>query len=134
MIGRMYEVHDQKSTPEIDMRFHVRKWLNFLEGTLLRRPLNDEEFIFPTISQNGMVHTYQPIDHNAFQDLLNNFATKAGIKAEYTTHSFRRGGAQYRFQYCPLGERWPLTRIRWWGGWAEGEQAGYIQHLLSIAE
>ena len=130
----MYEVHDQKSTPEIDMRFHVRKWLDFLEGTLLRRPLNDEEFIFPTISQNGMVHTYQPIDHNAFQDLLNSFATKAGIKAEYTTHSFRRGGAQYRFQYCPLGERWPLTRIRWWGGWAEGEQAGYIQHLLSIAE
>ena len=122
----MYEVHDQKSTPEIDMRFHVRQWLDFLEGTLLCRPLKDEEYIFPMIARNGMVHTYQPIDHTAFQDLLNDFAKNAGVKAEYTTHSFRRGGAQYRFQHCPLGERWSLTRIRWWGGWAEGEQARYL--------
>ena len=126
----MYEVHDQKSTHAIDMRFHIHEWLQFLEGTLLKRPLTDEEYIFPTIAQNGMVHTYQPIDHNAFQDLLNNFTKNAGVTAQYTTHSFRRGGAQYRFQHCPLGERWSLTRIRWWGGWAEGEQARYLQYSL----
>ena len=122
----MYEVHDQKSTHAIDMRFHVHELLRFLEGTLLKRPLTDEEYIFPTIAQNGMVHTYQPIDHNAFQDLLNNFTKNAGVTAQYTTHSFRRGGAQYRFQHCTLDERWSLSRIRWWGGWAEGEQAGNL--------
>lgn len=23
--------------------------------------------------------------------------------------------------YAPVGERWTLARIRWWGGWADGE-------------
>ena len=108
------------------MRFHVHQWLGFLEGHLLRRPLTDDEFIFPTIGRNGMVYTSRFIDHNAFQTQLNTFTRCAGVNAEYTTHSFRRGGAQYCFQYCPLGKRWTLACIHWWGGWAEGEQACYL--------
>ena len=48
---------------------------------------------------------------------------KAGIDGaeHFTTHCFRRGGAQYRFMFAPVGQRWTLARIRWWGGWAQGE-------------
>ncbi|KAK7696317.1 hypothetical protein QCA50_000971 [Cerrena zonata] len=129
-MGRMYEVYDQKDTPAMDMRFYMQQWLRFLEDELLKRPLTDEEYIFPTIGQNGLVHTYQCIDHNAFQARLNMFAANTGLTVEYTTHSFRRGGAQYRFQYCPLGKRWALSRIRWWGGWAEGEQSDTLMRYL----
>ncbi|EIW78451.1 hypothetical protein CONPUDRAFT_83853 [Coniophora puteana RWD-64-598 SS2] len=41
--------------------------------------------------------------------------------ATFSTHCFRRGGAQYRFMHAKVGSRWPLNRVRWWGGWAEGE-------------
>ena len=50
-------------------------------------------------------------------------ATNAGIDGaeQYMTHCFRRGGAQYCFMFAPVGQRWTLTRIQWWGGWAQGE-------------
>ncbi|KAF8575388.1 hypothetical protein K439DRAFT_1623622 [Ramaria rubella] len=37
------------------------------------------------------------------------------------------GGAQYRFMYAPVGKRWSLATIRWWGGWAEGEHLYYYE-------
>ena len=50
-------------------------------------------------------------------------ATNAGIDGaeHYTTHCFRHGGAQYRFMFAPVGQRWTLACIRWWGGWAKNE-------------
>ena len=45
-----------------------------------------------------------------------------GVQGYFTTHSLRRGGAQYRLMYAPLVEHWALSVIRWWGGWAEGKQ------------
>jgi hypothetical protein len=63
-----------------------------------------------------------PLDHGRFQELLDKFTAGAGIRKRFQTHSFRRGGAQYRFQYAPIGERWSLQKVRWWGGWAEGER------------
>ena len=128
----MYEIYDQKDTPAMDMRFHLREWIFFYEVILLKRPLNPDEFLFPTISSNGLVHTYKPIDHNALQDRLNLYTKEAGVDAEYTTHSFRRGGAQYRFQYCPIAKRWTLARIRWWGGWAGGEQVCLTLHPFNF--
>ena len=116
----MYRIYNQHSVP--DMREHMRRWLDFYQTVLLGRPLQDDDFIFPTIATNGLVYSKKPIDHDVAQKLINTFATGAGLKKEYTTHCLRRGGAQYRFQFCPLGERWPLSWIRWWGGWAEGEK------------
>jgi hypothetical protein len=54
---------------------------------------------------------------------INQMAAAAGISGakHFTTHCFRRGGAQYRFQFAPIGQRWTLARIQWWGGWAQGE-------------
>ena len=128
--GRMYEIYDQKATPALDMRFHMHAWLRFLEDKLLKRPLTDNEFIFPTIGSNGIVYTTQFIDHNIFQDRLNKYAKASGILVVFTTHSFRRGGAQYRFQECSLSKRWSLAQILWWGGWAEGEKVTASSYMI----
>ena len=116
----------------MDMRFHMRKWLHFLEVLFLKHPLTEEEFIFPTIGSNGIVYTTQFIDHNVFQDRLNRFAKAAGITVTFTTHSFRRGGAQYRFQECPLAKRWLLAQILWWGGWMEGETVCFLLFFRKV--
>lgn len=42
----------------------------------------------------------------------------------------RRGGSQYRFMYAPIGKRWSLSIIRWWGGWAAGEQVDTLMRYL----
>lgn len=58
------------------------------------------------------------------QKMITKFAEAAGIPnaGNFTTHCFRRGGAQYRFMFAPIGKRWTLAKIRWWGGWADGEK------------
>ncbi|KAJ7933625.1 hypothetical protein B0H13DRAFT_1480033, partial [Mycena leptocephala] len=49
------------------------------------------------------------------QDLITEFTQGAGLEKSYTMHCFRRGGSQYRFMFAPLGKRWSLSIIRWWG-------------------
>ena len=108
------------------MRFHLRQWLDFVQKVILHRRLEDEDFVFPKVAVNGLVHTGNAMDDEVAGRYVNEFARKVGISTEYSTHCFRRGGAQYRFMYCPIGERWSLSVIRWWGGWAEGEQVSIV--------
>lgn len=73
------------------------------------------------------------MSHDTIQRWIDEFIKGAGIdssEVRLTTHCFRRGGAQYQFMYAPVGKRWTLATIRWWGGWAEGEHVSkFIFHL-----
>ena len=108
------------------------RWLDFYQTILLGRPLQDNEFIFPTIASNGLTYSNKGLDHDVVQKLLNVFAVGAGLQKQFTTHCLCRGGAQYRFQFCPIGERWTLSRIRWWGGWAEGEKVPTLPYTFDL--
>ena len=110
--------------PEIDMYMHLLNWFEFYEEVLLGRPLQPDDYVFPTLGANGTsVQPNRPMSSDVAQKRIVQMAKHAGINgAEYfTTHCFRRGGAQWRFMFAPLGQRWILERIRWWGGWAIGE-------------
>lgn len=105
------------------MHSHLLDWLDFYETHLLKRPLGPEDYIFPSMNTYGKAYPHQPISSDVVQKMINEFAKNAGIRGagRFTTHCFRRGGAQYRFMFAPIGQRWTLARIRWWGGWAIGE-------------
>jgi integrase len=110
------------------MYTNVLNWLDFYETYLLRRPLQPDDYIFPAIGANGTsVHPNRPMTADVVQKMITEMATNAGIDGaeHFTTHCFRRGGAQYRFMFAPVGQRWTLARIRWWGGWAQGEHVSY---------
>lgn len=106
------------------MYCHFLYWLKFLEHYIYHRPLEDDDFIFPAIATNGVAQIGRPVPHDTIQKWLDEFIASCGVnigQGRLTTHCFRRGGAQYRFTYAPYGKKWNLARIRWWGGWAEGE-------------
>ncbi|TFK45242.1 hypothetical protein OE88DRAFT_1649453 [Heliocybe sulcata] len=113
--GRTYEIHSQPKTPEICMRLHLSRWLRFREK-VLGHLIGPDEFVFP--------HPMKPLNHEAVQKILDEFTTQSGLTKNFSTHSFRRGGAQYRFIWAPVSERWSLAEVRWWGGWSEGELEG----------
>ena len=119
-LDRTHKIYQQK-VHEIDMYYHIHAWRKLLEQRL-GRPLEDDDFIFPYIAKNGIPHPDRAISYQTARELLNKFTTEAGLPNRYSTHCFRRGGAQYRFMYAPIGQRWTLNAIRWWGGWADGEQ------------
>jgi hypothetical protein len=104
-------------------------WLDYYE-LLLGRKLKPDDYLFPTISTKGTIEPHRPISSDTAQKIITHAATAAGLPraALFTTHCFRRGGAQYRFMFAP--ERWTLATIRWWGGWADGEHVSSVRFFL----
>jgi hypothetical protein len=116
---------EANATPSIDLYKHLLTWLDFAEKYLLGRPWHPDDHIFPKMGNQGKrAHPETPPTADAISKMIFEMATAAGIANadKFSTHCFRRGGAQYRFMYAPDGERWSLACIRWWGGWALGEK------------
>ncbi|KAJ7182077.1 hypothetical protein C8R46DRAFT_1314001 [Mycena filopes] len=111
------------------MYTHVGRWRT-LYKRLIGRDFEPDDYLFPFVSSNGTIHAKRAMTHDAVQDLINEFALAAEINKIFTTHCLRRGGSQFRFMFAPLGQRWSLSIIRWWGGWAEGEQVDTLMRYL----
>ena len=111
------------------MSDHLLRWKAVLEAQLGRK-LAADEYIFPYIAPNGAIHTTRDMSYDSLQKLLARFCKGAAIDKRYTTHCFRRGGAQYRFMFAPVGKRWSLSRIRWWGGWAIGKNVVGVNFVI----
>ncbi|THU82325.1 hypothetical protein K435DRAFT_766628 [Dendrothele bispora CBS 962.96] len=130
--GHKFMICPQPNTPWACMYTHILNWIAHYETYFHR--LDDEDYIFPAFNATWTSFKRQePISSKSINTLINETAEAAQVKGagEFTTHCFRRGGAQYRFMYAPVGERWTLARIRWWGGWAEGEHRDtLIRYLL----
>ncbi|THU95692.1 hypothetical protein K435DRAFT_665894 [Dendrothele bispora CBS 962.96] len=132
--GHSYLIPAQPMTPAIDAKARLEAHKSHIETHVLKRALEPEEYIFPSMSANGLsAHFNTHMDPEKMQKVVKEFAKCAGLPGwdGYTTHCFRRGGAQYRFMYAPNGERWTLAKIRWWGGWALNERRDtLIRYLL----
>jgi len=132
LTGHRYNIYPQPHLPSADLYSHMLDWLDFYE-LLLDRPLQPDDYLFPSISTKGTIEPHRPISSDMAQKMISDAATAADLPsaASFTTHCFRRGGAQYRFMFAPIGERWTLARIRWWGGWADGKHV--CVHLFATA-
>ncbi|KAH7902777.1 hypothetical protein BJ138DRAFT_1201457, partial [Hygrophoropsis aurantiaca] len=129
--GNYYEIYEQTKTPEICMYSHLRAYVKYLEKVVLRRSMEPDEYIFPRVGSNGIYYFKQEMTYDTVQKLLAKLSKEAGLSERHSSHCLRRGGAKYRFLEAPLGERWSLGIIRWWGGWAEGESVDtLIRYLL----
>lgn len=53
---------------------------------------------------------------------------KQHVVGTYTTHAFRRGGAQHRFFVAR--KKWPLSWIRIWGGWSKTERMNTLINYI----
>ncbi|KAG0703100.1 hypothetical protein DFH29DRAFT_998728 [Suillus ampliporus] len=130
-----YKIYPQPDIPGCDCFFWMLLWLALLERIHYNGKLEPDDFVFPAISSNGIVHRGEHISHDAVQAWIDEATTGAGIPRgagdSFTTHTYRRGGAQWRWMFAPVSERWTLARVRWWGSWAENKNRDtLIRYLL----
>ncbi|KAJ8481608.1 hypothetical protein ONZ45_g15254 [Pleurotus djamor] len=129
--GQIYHVPSQPTSPEIDCYAHLNAWKSHMES-LLSRPLQSQDFVFPALASTGRVKFGESISRSAFETLMNKVVDKSGVldgrNGRYTTHCFRRGGAQYRFMWAP--HKWSLKAVKWWGGWSSNENVGTVMRYL----
>ncbi|KAF7308202.1 hypothetical protein HMN09_00668100 [Mycena chlorophos] len=123
-----YKLCPQPDMPSCDAYRWLTLWITYLETIVYGRPLDPDDYLFPSNGAHGL-RVGDHLSHDDVQKLLDYFTEGAKLPkpyGNYTTHCWRRGGAQFRFMFAPVGKRWTLDQCRWWGGWAEGEHASSI--------
>ncbi|KAF9918210.1 hypothetical protein BX616_009928 [Lobosporangium transversale] len=128
--ANIYEIHPLPEEPHACCYTKLQTWIKWLEKN--SRALHPEDFVFPSLDNKGRVKLKEAFSHPKIQSLLDEFTDAANLLAErngrYTTHCFRRGGAQHRFMFAK--EKWSLKAVKWWGGWSEGEGVGTVMRYL----
>ena len=105
------------------MFFWVLFWMNWVKHVHLSQAMEAGDFLFPMVGVgNGVLWREEPLLHDLVQKSLDTAVAEAEILGKFSTHCFCRSGAQYQFMSAPLGERWSLQCIRFWGRCAEGKQ------------
>ena len=94
----------------------------------------DGDFIFPAVGANGVVQPGEPLTQDSVQKMLSEATAASGIEGKYLTHCFRWGGAQHWFICAPDEEKWTMDVVRFWGGWAEGEQVSIKSFISFLVE
>ncbi|KAF7351924.1 hypothetical protein MVEN_01154200 [Mycena venus] len=126
-----YMVQIDLAHPEIDYYTHVEAWKAHMER-LLGRPLARRDYVFPALASTGQIKFGEPTSRSAFETLLDEVVDKSNVlqgrNGKFTTHCFRRGGAQYRFLWAD--RKWSLKAVKWWGGWSSNENVGTLMRYL----
>lgn len=127
----------EPESPHTDCHFHMGQWIHFLESQL-QRNLQPDDYIFPAIASTGRLKFGEAISRSAFENLMEEVVQGSGVlknreHGRFTTHCFRRGGAQYRFMWAP--RKWSLKAVKWWGGWSSSEHvSASFQHENEVLE
>ncbi|KAG1845309.1 hypothetical protein DFJ58DRAFT_730899 [Suillus subalutaceus] len=104
-----YKIYPRPDMPACDNFFWTLVWIKWLELFHYARTLQPNDFVFPAMSANGVMHPGQPISHDTVQKWINESTAGAGIL---------------------VGQRWTLAKVRWWGGWAEGKHCTFHRDTL----
>ncbi|KAF9111792.1 hypothetical protein BGX27_004420 [Mortierella sp. AM989] len=132
-LGNDYQLYQQEKEAHACAYTKLNRWFDYLEG-LLGRPIGDDDLIFPSLNNKGYPNIRETFSYTRLRKLLDSFTREAGLldntpNGKYTTHCFRRGGAQHRFMFAE--EKWSLKAVKWWGGWSEHEgRNAIITYLL----
>ncbi|GJJ69490.1 hypothetical protein EMPS_01836 [Entomortierella parvispora] len=91
-----------------------------------------EDYVFPALDTKGRVRVRDPMTNHRVQEYLDIFTNNSMVlgtrRGKFTSHCFRRGGAQFRFMFAK--KKWSLKAVKWWGGWSETEKSGTIIRYL----
>nr|GAT46595.1 predicted protein [Mycena chlorophos] len=111
--GGIFKISNQPDLPACNAYYWLLEWRQYLEKVILGRSLEPDDYIFPAIGANGVVQVGEHVEHAEVQKLITQWTTGAKLAVghgKFTTHCFRRGGAQYRFMFAPVGKRWTLRQ------------------------
>ncbi|KAI6002511.1 hypothetical protein EDC04DRAFT_2908510 [Pisolithus marmoratus] len=130
-IGNHYQVYPRPDMGKAcDAFVRLLFWMRWVEVVHLGRLMAEDDFLFPAVGANGVLQPGEPLSHDMVQRWIDEAVTGARIPGSFSTHCYRRSGAQYRFMYAPVGQWWTLAWVQWWGGWAEGEHCDTLMCYL----
>ena len=129
-LGNAYHIYATPAEPDTCCYTKLLAWKKWLEFETDKIRTND--YIFPSLDGKGRAKLLESMTLPRVQSYLEMFTKGGNVLGErrgkFTTHCFRRGGAQHRSMFAK--EKWSLKAVKWWGGWSEGERTGTIMRYL----
>lgn len=127
-IGQRYMIPPDPENSHINCHYDMGVWIHHLEAQLGRALLPDD-YIFPAIASTRRLKFGEPISRSAFENLMDEIVDGSGVligrNVIFSTHCFRRGGAQYRFMWAK--HKWSLKAVKWrGGGWSSSENVSNL--------
>ncbi|ETN24093.1 hypothetical protein PPTG_00543 [Phytophthora nicotianae INRA-310] len=161
--GRMYNLHHMpKDELAINAYRHLCNWVDYASERKGHH-WRDDDYVFPALSNISKkvlktndaatgcekvgVGWGKKMSEQVFINLLNcivrglnrdgkeipGYVSKHWTNSWFTSHTFRRAGAQYRFMYAQPARRWSLRMIKWWAGWNVSESTEtLVRYLLDV--
>ena len=130
----LYRLHDEECVCAFK---HINNWITKYKS-MMNRDLLPEDHLFPKADENvSKIFFGEHMVYQTFMSTINKLISDCGIVPRnaagsvlgvFTSHCFRRGGAQHRF--ITGKSRWPLDVVKWWGGWGSGEDVNTIIRYL----
>lgn len=130
-IANVYDIPYRPENPLLDCFTHTSNWIQHLSNEM-QRPLTKDDFIFPGLASTGRLKFGSSVTRADIEKLLVFYVNGGGLllnrRGKFTTHCFRRGGAQWCFMWQPR-RKWSLKAVKWWGGWAPTESVSRIYSM-----
>lgn len=130
----IYKLHDEECVCAFT---HINTWITKYKS-MLGREILPEDPLFPKSDERvSRIFFGERMVYQTFMGTINKIIADCGIVPRnaagsvlgvFTSHCFRRGGAQHRF--ITGKARWPLDVVKWWGGWGSGEDVNTIIRYL----
>ena len=116
----LYKLHDEECVCAFT---HLTTWIMKYKS-MLGRDLLPGDPLFPRADEKvSKISFGENMVYQTFMGTINKLISDCGIVPRnaagsvlgmFTSHCFRRGGAQHRF--ITGKARWPLDVVKWWGG------------------
>ena len=136
--GQSYALYKLEDEECVCAFTHINTWRKKY-ASMLGRDLLPEDPLFPKADEKvSRIFFGEFMVHQTFMATVNKLLSDCGIVPRnaagavlgvFTSHCFRRGGAQHRFVTGKY--RWPLEVVKWWGGWGSGDDVNTIIRYLS---
>ncbi|KAF7311911.1 hypothetical protein MIND_00202500 [Mycena indigotica] len=124
-VGHGWRLHANDSDPRIcPMRALIRLAMVYKSsGIQWSGPM------FLQVAASGAIQQDRPLTSSVLSRALSRDLQNLGYStwALYGTHSFRRGGCQYRVEV----QKWPIARVATWGGWSLLEATTMFRYFYS---
>ncbi|CEH14089.1 Integrase-like, catalytic core [Ceraceosorus bombacis] len=125
--GREYRLFFLPGRPMANALEAVPRWKEYWSWIAARNPTS-QDLVFPALHlKTGAFRMKETMGSNEINALLDELADIEGLAdlhaGRFTSHCFRRGGAQDAVIYATnYGEqRKSLKAAQWWGGWSPSE-------------
>lgn len=124
-------IYDNQEEFAINAFFYLTQYISYLKST--GELSNPKQYFFGRLAYSKLRFDYKQQNSQKISLMLKQVLQNIGLNSvEYSSHTFRKGGARHKFLYSK--SRWNLDTIMVWCGWSHSDDNHVLWSYLAESE